>query len=206
MIPDLSSLLADSDAAGDETFDQVYALPIQLLSSVHWTPVGVSKTAAKFLVKGPETRVLDIGCGPGKFCAIGASVTEGHFTGVEQRARLVATAKKMLRDYEIKRVEILHANVLDINFANFDAFYLYNPFMENLFPAYGIGQEVKLHPEFYHVYTQYVQSQFAKAKIGTRLATYNCEGDEVPPGYDCMRTAFGGKLKLWIKARPDVVS
>ncbi len=37
--------------------------------------------------------MLDIGCGPGKFCLLGPSLTDGRFTGVEQRSELVAAAR-----------------------------------------------------------------------------------------------------------------
>ena len=44
---------------------------------MHWTPVHVARRAAQFLVTGPETRVLDVGSGPGKFCLVGALATQG---------------------------------------------------------------------------------------------------------------------------------
>ena len=69
----------------DEKFDLIYPAQIRQLSALHWTPVAVAAEAAKFLVTAPETRVLDIGCGPGKFCLVAASLTDGHFSGVEQR-------------------------------------------------------------------------------------------------------------------------
>ena len=74
------------------SFDLVYPKWIQDLSESHWTPVPIALEAARFLVTQPGTRVLDIGCGPGKFCAIGALTTKGHFTGVEQRSRLALIA------------------------------------------------------------------------------------------------------------------
>jgi 2-polyprenyl-3-methyl-5-hydroxy-6-metoxy-1,4-benzoquinol methylase len=52
----------------DEKFDLLYPAEIRKLSSVFWTPVAVAAAAAKLLVTTSGTRVLDIGCGPGKFC------------------------------------------------------------------------------------------------------------------------------------------
>ena len=40
----------------------------------------------------PGEVVLDIGCGPGKFCIVGALATTGRFTGVEQRKHLCDAA------------------------------------------------------------------------------------------------------------------
>jgi SAM-dependent methyltransferase len=193
---------------GDAEFDQAYPEPVQELSRIHWTPVEVGRQAARFLVTQPGTRVLDIGCGPGKFCAIGAATTEGHFTGVEQRERLVATARRMLRSYRIPRVEIIHANVMDVSFQMFDAFYIYNPFQENVFPTLCIDSDVELQPELYSTYSDYVCEQLSLAPIGTRVVTYwgNCA--EIPLGYVCKRVAYDEKLRFWIKRRnaPAVLS
>ncbi len=52
----------------DEKFDQIYPARLRMLSSLQWTPVRMAGQAARLLVTAPGTRVLDIGCGPGKFC------------------------------------------------------------------------------------------------------------------------------------------
>ena len=66
---------ADQDPRSieDEKFDQIYPARIRKLSPLQWTPVRVAAEAAKLLVTVPGTRVLDIGCGPGKFCLVGAA-------------------------------------------------------------------------------------------------------------------------------------
>ena len=81
------NLLEYIHALEDSRFDLVYPREIRELSDRHWTPVEVARKAAVFLVREPGTRVLDIGCGPGKFCIVGALATDGRFTGVEQRDR-----------------------------------------------------------------------------------------------------------------------
>lgn len=201
---DRSPLFLDAEFVhfcGDDEFDQAYPEPLQKMSRWQWTPVEVARQAARFLVTEPGTRVLDVGCGPGKFCAIGATATEGHFTGIEQRERLVFTARRMLLNYRIPRVEILHANVMEVSFRLFDAFYLYNPFEENIVPALCIDSEVELQPELYGTYSEYVREQLFLAPVGTRVVTYwgNCK--EIPEDYFCKHTAFDGNLKFWIKRR-----
>ncbi|MGB8339979.1 MAG: methyltransferase domain-containing protein [Chthoniobacterales bacterium] len=96
------------------------------LSPLQWTPVRVAAEAVKFLVAGPGTRVLDIGCGPGKFCLVAATPTDGHFAGVEQRADLAAAARAAANVLGLTNIEIMHGNVTDIAFADYDAFYLFN--------------------------------------------------------------------------------
>lgn len=186
---------------GDDEFDLVYPDWVRELSDCHWTPVDVARTAARLLVTRCGTRVLDIGCGPGKFCAIGAWVTDGQFTGVEQRARLAGIAKQVAQRCAPTRIRIIHANITEIDFRDYDAFYLFNPFEENVFPSRMIDFDVELAPRLYTEYTHYVESQLALAPWGTRIVTYHCDFEEIPAGYVCERTAFAGDLKLWIKNR-----
>ena len=183
----------------DDRFDLLYPLEIRELSSIHWTPVSVARKAVRFLVNKPGTRVLDIGCGPGKFCMVGALTTEGLFTGVEQRESLCKLARHTIRKAKLANVEILHSNVTEIDFSQFDAFYLFNPFEENLLVAGQIDEAVDLSESLYDQYTAYVCSQLAAAPLGTRLATYCGQHEDVPVGFRRKGALFNNALKLWEK-------
>jgi SAM-dependent methyltransferase len=200
----------------DEKFDLIYPPQIRQLSALHWTPVAVAAEAAKLLVTEPGTRVLDIGCGPGKFCLVAASLTTGRFTGVEQRGDLIAAARqaadqlflprRVLRERESK-VEFIHGNVTEIDFANYDAFYLFNPFEENMHYGHKIDREVPLSAALFKRYTSHVSAQLGARPMGTRVVTYAGYADDIPACYSCELTLFGDDLKLWIKQReyePDV--
>lgn len=183
----------------DESFDSVYPESVRQQSHGHWTPVAVCRRAAKMLDIQEGTRVLDIGCGPGKFCAIGAATTSGTFTGIEQREPLVWAANDMLAAYKIERVKILHANVTDVSFADFDAFYIYNPFQEHVIRSLRIDSDVSLDANLYQHYSDYVKAQLELAPLATRVVTFWGECLEIPMSYNCERSAFGAKLKLWVK-------
>lgn len=185
----------------DAEFDRILPDPIRESSQYHWTAVEVCRHAANWLVTGPETRVLDVGCGPGKFCAIGAACTRGHFTGVEQRRHLCRTAREVVKQLKIPRVQILHANVTEVAFNCFDAFYFFNPFEENLLPFLKIDNDVPVQFEFYDRYINYVRKELSTVRLGTRVVTFWGDCDEIPPCYDCVDTAFEGQLRLWIKRR-----
>jgi SAM-dependent methyltransferase len=183
----------------DDDFDLAYPKAIRDQSPCHWSPVNVCRLASKLLVREPLTRVLDIGCGPGKFCAIGATTTPGHFTGVEQRQRLVRAAQALMQRYQIKRVEIVHGNITTVDFLEFDAFYLFNPFAENVFPSLRIDFEVELEARLHTRYTTHVREQLSRMPKGTRVVTYCGDACEIPAGYECETLAFEDKLKLWVK-------
>ena len=186
----------------DDAFDRRYPLKIERLSPRHWTPVQVARQAAKLLVQHANTRVLDVGCGPGKFCAVGALMTEGHFTGIEQRPRLAAIARNMIRDHGIERVNIIQGNIVDVSFRDYDAFYIYNPFQENILPAMKIDSAVDITAELYQRYTGHLQQELSGMPLGTRVVTFHGACEEIPASYDCDDEYFAGLLKLWVKARP----
>jgi hypothetical protein len=188
-------------AIEDDRFDLIYPPEIRDLSERHWTPVEVARRAAKLLVTKPETRVLDLGCGPGKFCVVGALTTAGHFTGVEQRSHLAKLARDTVQTLKLVNAEIIHANITEIDFSAYDAFFLFNPFEENLFKTGMIDESLELSRALYDRYTQHVAAQLARAPLGTRVVTFHGLCEEVPIYYDCEDSAFESTLKLWRKTR-----
>ncbi len=190
----------------DEKFDQIYPPVIRRLSPLFWTPVAVAAAAAKLLVTASGVRVLDVGCGPGKFCLIAASLTDARFTGIEQRPELIAAARHAAEALQLTEVEFVQANVMEVAFADYDAFYVFNPFEENMH-GHKIASDIPLSPILFKKYTTYVAAQLGAKPIGTRVATYAGYGDEVPACYDCEAAFFNDDLKLWVKNRdydPDV--
>jgi len=183
----------------DEEFNVIYPEEIKKLSGKHWTPVAVAKTAAEFLVSRSGIKVLDIGSGAGKFCMIGSVLTKGHFTGVEYRENLYHFSNQLLQQYRLPNIDFIHSNITNINFKDFDAFYFFNSFIENMSESEVMDNAVPINPRLYGQYTQYLREQFAGMPIGTRLATYWGNSEEVPRGYMIQSSGFHGELKMWEK-------
>ncbi|HTI70038.1 MAG TPA: class I SAM-dependent methyltransferase [Candidatus Limnocylindria bacterium] len=185
----------------DDQFDLIYPREIRELSDIHWTPLKIARAAAEFLAPEPGIKVLDVGCGPGKFCIAGALSTQGDFTGIEQRKYLCDLAHSVMTQAGIPNARVFHGNVNRVDFSQFEAFYLFNPFEENLEPSVKIDPLVDLAESLYEAYTEHVATQLTQAPLGTRVATYCGLCQEIPMGYDCqMRPEFRG-LKFWTKTK-----
>ena len=192
----------------DERFDQIYPPEMRKLSALFWTPVAVAVDAAKLLVTAPGTRVLDLGCGAGKFCLVAASTSEGRFTGVEQRRNLVDAAREAAARLGLTGswtpahppVEFVHANVTDVSFGEYDAFYIFNPFAEHL-DGHRIDTALRFSADLFRRYTSHVADELGAMPCGTRVVTYMGYADEIPACYRCEAATFNDDLKLWIKTR-----
>lgn len=183
----------------DRDFDAMYAGRLREVSKIHFTPVEVAKIAARFLVGKPGTKVLDVGSGAGKFCMIGASCTNGFFTGVEQRRNLCQYSELLSRCHRLGNTKFIHSNILEIEFRAFDAVYFFNSFYENIFQNNPIDSSVELDKDLYVRYAQYMRKQLGQMPVGTRLATYFSYMDEIPNSFEIRAMDFDGKLKLWEK-------
>ena len=171
-------------------------------SLIFWTPFAVAARAARFLVRQPRTRVLDVGSGVGKFCIVGAGSTDGHFVGIEHREHLVRIAKRVATRAGVDRTEFVHGPIDFVERAAFDAFYLYNPFEENLCTVdERLDDTVSMSEARFAADVERVRTLLLAARVGTRIVTYNGFGGTMPAGYT--RLGGGGHVRLglafWVK-------
>jgi len=183
----------------DSSFNELYPSHIKRLAERHWTPVDVAEMAARYLVENSGDKILDIGAGAGKFCLVGAACTRGMFYGVEQRESLVEISSALAKKHNIQNVEFIHANINQVSFADFDAFYFYNPFFENLDTSCPIDNTVLPSSKLYDSYTAYLWDQLRRMPAGTRVVSYYSGWDEIPESFDLEYTAFEGMLNFWRK-------
>lgn len=198
----LSPTLSDSDSwfRSDDAFNSLYPPYIKKLAPLHWTPVEVAKKAAKFLAVSPGARILDIGSGPGKFCLNGAyHHPEASFFGIEQRNDLVYCATITKEKLGLNNVTFLNGNLLHLDFSQFDHFYFFNSFYENLPGTDKIDNQLTYSRHLYDQYNIFLYDQLGKMPTGTRLVTYHNSDEEAPEGYQLTATTNGHLLKYWIK-------
>ena len=193
-------IYAEKWFSSDEQFNQLYPLSIQLLARRHWTQLGVARKVTNFLVPDNNVRILDIGSGVGKFCLSAAYYKpEAFYYGVEQRKNLIAYADTARKTLHMENVSFIQGNFTQLDFKNYDHFYFYNSFYENLIGTDKIDNSISYSGELYNYYNRYLFKQLEQKPRGTRLATFHSLEDEIPPSYHVVGSEFDNLLKFWIK-------
>lgn len=180
--------------------DALYPEPIQLLAGRHWTPLNITQMVVEFLATHPGVKVLDIGSGVGKFCLAGAYYKPyASFFGVEQRKRLVVHAETAKEVLGLQNVHFIHSNITQLDFKQYDHFYFFNSFYENLMIIDKIDDAVTHSPHLYSYYHHELYKKLEQMPAGTRIATFHCLEDKMPAGYLQVDAKVGALLKFWMK-------
>ncbi len=184
----------------DASFDWLYPENIQKLSRRHWTPMSVAKKAAHFLADAPGKKILDVGSGVGKFCIIGANFfPDCYFCGVEQRRELFDHAHAAKTLARVPNADFIHGNFTQIEMGDYDNFYFYNSFFENIDQEGRIDDQLEYSVSLYIYYSRYLFRALNARPPGTRLVTFHSLEEEVPPDYKLVDASPDMLLKMWIK-------
>ena len=189
----------------DRAFDRFLPDELRVVSGQYWTPLVVAKRAAEWLDDLNVRTVVDIGSGAGKFCIAAALAGDCHFTGLERRARLVASARTVARLFDVDdRISFVEGAFGDIATPVADAYYLYNPFGEFLVVSQDhLDKDVEIRNKRYARDVSAVEHLLQRARVGTCVLTYNGFGGQVPAGYQQLRVdrTMPNELRLWRKER-----
>ncbi|MBS1918172.1 MAG: class I SAM-dependent methyltransferase [Bacteroidetes bacterium] len=186
----------------DDRFNSLYPSSIQELAKRHWTPLRMAKKAAGFLADGTAgQRILDIGSGVGKFCLVAAYYfPKVYWYGIEQRKQLTTYADAAKNYLQLENAFFNHGNFTQLNFKNFDHFYFFNSFYENLDDSDKIDDSIAYSEELYIYYNRYLSLQLEMRPTGTKIATLHSYGEVIPSCYKEVGSEFTDELKFWIKA------
>jgi predicted RNA methylase len=187
----------------DRAFDRFFPDELRLVSGQYWTPLLVAMRAAEWLEEARARTVVDIGSGAGKFCVAAALASNCHFTGIEQRPRLVAAARDLARVFDVEDRVTFHVGALgETPIPEADAYYLYNPFGENLFgPQDHLDEDVELTFDRYARDIAATRELLLRAPVGTHVIIYNGFGGQVPLGYHEVHAdhELPNPLSMWTK-------
>lgn len=202
----IASALRHGRRPSDRMFDRLFPKRVRRASARYWTPLVVAMRAAEWLRPLRVRSIVDIGSGAGKFCVATALMLPARFTGVEQRPQLVAAARALARTFEVEdRVAFIEGRFGDLPL-DADAYYLYNPFGENLFGPDGqLEEEVELSHERYVGDIARVERMLLDAAVGTYVLTYNGFGGTIPRSYQRVYVdrELPNVLSLWRKTNEN---
>ncbi len=187
--------------SSDIQFNSLYPPTIQRLARRHWTPLNVILQAVEFLVPEDGVRVLDIGSGVGKFCLGGAyHKPNAFFYGVEQREDLADHAKAAKKVLGLSNVSFIHRNFTKTDLKQYDHFYFYNSFYENIKGTPKIDYKIPFSNTLYNYYNRYLFKQLEEMPSGTRVVTRCSWEDKIPPSYNVVNSDLDSMLKFHIKS------
>lgn len=202
---ELGESLRAGHGAHDDDFDQFIPHEDRRVSAEYWTPVQVATRAAQWLDYFGARSVVDIGSGVGKFCVAAALGGRCQFIGIEHRTRLVAVARALARTFDVEdRIDFVQSATSDVAWPKADAYYLYNPFGENLCRyEYQLDRDVELGIDRYKREIAAAERFIEHAPRGTFLLTYNGFGGRVPDSYEevAIDRDQPYELRMWRKAR-----
>jgi SAM-dependent methyltransferase len=196
--------LAAGEPVEDEALDLLLGERSRECSRQHWTSIEVARTAARLFERAGAQRVLDIGSGAGKFCAVASLVTGRRVFGVERRPGLVQESRELARRLGAD-VEVIEGGLGAVDPSRFDGFYAFNPFGE-----YVAADEDRYDDAFPRTFAGYildartVERWLLDAKVGTALVTYNGLGGRIPSCFEVQasETLRKNVLRLWVKTQP----
>ena len=156
--------------------------------------------AVQFLVPDDGVRVLDIGSGAGKFC-LGAAHYKPNalFYGVEQRKNLIEHAEAAKNVLGLPNVTFIHGNFTKLDLKQYDHFYFFNSFYENLNGTPKIDYKVSFSEALYNYYDRFLFKQMEGMPTGTRIVTRCSWEDKIPPSYNVVTSDFDSMLRFLIK-------
>jgi hypothetical protein len=204
----LADLLRSGGCPGDGAFDRFLPDGLREASGMHWTPLEVAVRAARWFERAGVSMVVDIGSGAGKFCVAAALVSGARFVGVEQRGWLVAAAAELAARFEVAdRVTFVEGTFGVDPLPVAGAYYLFNPFGENLLAERAhLDEAVELGRPRHARDVAALERMLEGAPGGTLIVTYNGFGGDVPAGFESLRLDrdLPHPLQMWRKAAGGV--
>jgi len=199
--PSIMEKLHAGEHISNHEFDQIFPLRYRVVSSIQWSPIIVAQTIAKTLRPREGLRLLDIGAGVGKLCALLSIFSDFEIVGVEQRKSLVKIAKRVALENSLK-MKFIHGDMLDMDWNEFDALYFYNPFQEHRYGAeYArIDDAIEYDLKMFHQYVAEVKKRVSQLSPGKLVITYHGFGGTMPKCMKMIRSTLieeGGHLSFF---------
>ncbi len=131
---------------------------------------------------------------------IGSVLSTSTFVGVEKRRNLFLQSETTAKLLGLKTAHFVNDNIVNIQFSDYDAFYYFNPFCEQIANSDWIDKKPEFSVKKHGEYEQYVFSQLQNMPKGTKVITYCSNDFSLPVSYRINNMMFEGLLVLWMKS------
>ena len=187
----------------DEEFDRLLPYPARRASEQYWTPIEVARRAAVRFAERGTRRVLDVGCGIGKFCLVAAaSRADIQWFGIDRRTSLVHGALALGGPFGLDNVGFSHGDALDRSWDEFDGIYFFNPFSENLASdEEKFDRTVALSRSRFVAELRHVDARLRALRPGVVVVTYHGLGGPLLSNFvmESDDAVGSGRLRTWVK-------
>jgi hypothetical protein len=181
----------------DDLIDSLLPDQVRTYANQHFSGSYTISLAAKFLVQKPDSKILDIGSGSGKFCLLGALLhPNAHFHGVEYRESFVHLAHELRIKLGIENASFRYDNILNVAFDAFNGLFMFNPFLEHR-NNHARMQDFTDEPERYEAYFSHVRAEFARCPSGVRLVTFHGSDEQIPKNFKLVDRKMGDTLRFY---------
>lgn len=201
----IAGALRKGRRVADDLFDVYLPDHLSDVSSQFWTPLHVATRISEWLIEIGARTILDVGAGVGKFCVATALVTDCRLVGLEQRADLVEAASSLSKVFGVEeRVSFVRGKLGEVTLDDFDAYYFFNPFGENLLEARArLDGSVELSKERWERDVTLAEQLLDLIPVGTHVITYNGFGGHISDCYSEVQVdrTMPSVLRLWRRVR-----
>jgi hypothetical protein len=201
----VAQVLRAGELLPDREFDRFLPVALRSVSEEYWTPLCVARRAVQWFESLGVRDVVDIGAGAGKFCVAVALMAEQlRLVGVEHRPHFVQAAAELARLFQVdSRVSFQSGGLDAVATLRTDAYYLFNPFAENLVRAdEALDLQAELSPQRFERDVDAASALLQRAPSGTAVLVYNGFGAALPAHYERLRVddTLPYELALWRKS------
>ena len=187
----------------DDLFDKQLTHYERERSRRFWTPVAVAaRVAAAFSGQGAK-KILDVGCGPGKFCVVAScSQPDLEVHGIEQRPRLVRLGLQLVRHLGAPNVRLSTGDATLVSWDQYDGLYFFNPFAESTYERDDrFDNEVAFSTMRFGNELLRAETMLARARPGTVVVTYHGLGGAIPSSYELVADELAGsdRMRIWVQ-------
>jgi hypothetical protein len=111
-------------------------------------------------------------------------------------------ANQLAADFRLDNASFIHGNAVLLDWSDFDAIYLFNPFFENIMDeGLRIDLDVKVSQDKYKSYITETIKKLSQLKVGTKVVTYYGFGEGLPANFKLISSIPTGasQIELWTK-------